>query len=253
VARRSAGASHGYLLTGLLGGLVSSTNVTFTFARLSRGDVELSRALAFGVVAANAVLYPRVLLAVAVLNPPLVQPLIPLLAGPALVATVAAASGAGRMPAAGPCQLAERNPLQLGAALQMTVLFQLVIVAVHLAGTIWGNAGVVTSAAVLGLTDVDALTMSMARGIAESGSLQLAAFAIAVGVLANTVFKLAVVVVFGEARFRAIAGGTLAVMVVTAAAVLLLRAPVGDADERAGRATAAEVLETSGEAAEPNR
>ena len=204
VARRSVGARHGYLVTGLLGGLVSSTNVTLTFARLSRGDGELARALASGAVAANAVLYARVIIAVLVLNPALVQPLIPLLAGPALVAAIAAAVGAGRSQLAAPCHLAERNPLQLGAALQMALLFQVVMVAVHVAREVWGHAGVVTSAAVLGLTDVDALTISMARSVAEPESLQFAAAAIAIGILANTVLKLAVVLVFGEARFRAI-------------------------------------------------
>src|SRR4029453_14197797 len=63
IARRLVGPGHGYLVTGLLGGLVSSTNVTFTFARASRDDTTMDRALAFGAVAANAMLYPRVLIA----------------------------------------------------------------------------------------------------------------------------------------------------------------------------------------------
>ena len=56
------------IVAGLLGGLVSSTNVTFTFARTSRVDDSSDRALAFGAIGANAMLYPRVMLAVAVLN-----------------------------------------------------------------------------------------------------------------------------------------------------------------------------------------
>ena len=55
------------------------------------------------------------------------------------------------------------NPLQLMAALQMAVMFQVMLMAVHVAGDIWGLAGVYGSAALLGLTDVDALTVSMAR------------------------------------------------------------------------------------------
>jgi hypothetical protein len=78
---------------------------------------------------------------------------------------------------------------------------------------------------VLGLTDVDALTVSMARGVAETGSAELAAVAIAIGALANTVLKLTLALFFGGARFRAIAGGTLAVMVLAASMVLLLHAP----------------------------
>jgi uncharacterized membrane protein (DUF4010 family) len=225
VARCIAGPGHGYLVTGLLGGLVSSTNVTFTFARLSRSDPAGARALAFGAVAANAMLYPRVIVAVSVLKPVLLYPLIPLLAGPALIAAVAAASGAGRVRAAGAPDLGQRNPLQLGAALQMAILFQVVMVVVHVAREVWGHAGVLTSAAVLGLTDVDALTVSMARG-AEAGSAALAAVAIAIGVLANTVLKLSLALLFGETRFRAIAGGTLAVMVLAASAVLLLHASI---------------------------
>ena len=68
VARRIVGPGHGYFVTGLLGGLVSSTNVTFSFARTSRIEPASARALAFGAVAANAMLYPRVLVATSVLN-----------------------------------------------------------------------------------------------------------------------------------------------------------------------------------------
>jgi uncharacterized membrane protein (DUF4010 family) len=218
VARRSVGPGHGYLLTGLLGGLLSSTSVTFTFARLSRSEPEAQRALAFGAVAASAVLYPRVILATAVLNPDLVAPLIPYLAVPALVAIVAAAWGARSSFVDGIADLQPENPLQLRAAIQMAGLFQAVLMAVHLARQFWGESGVLTSAAALGLTDVDALTVSMARGIARTASLETAALAIAIGVLANTALKLAVAVALGNARFRVIVGGTLAIMIVTATA-----------------------------------
>jgi uncharacterized membrane protein (DUF4010 family) len=78
IARRLVGPGHGYLVTGLLGGMVSSTNVTFTFARTSRSDLAMDRALAFGAVAANAMLYPRVLVATAILNPAVVRPSFPI-------------------------------------------------------------------------------------------------------------------------------------------------------------------------------
>jgi uncharacterized membrane protein (DUF4010 family) len=80
----------------------------------------------------------------------------------------------------------------------------------------WGDSGIWTSAAILGLTDVDALTVSMARGVAGSTSLQVAAVAIAIGVASNTVLKLGVAVVFGSSRFRMIAGGALLMMAVVA-------------------------------------
>jgi uncharacterized membrane protein (DUF4010 family) len=217
LARRVVGPGQGYLATGLIGGLISSTNVTFTFSRLSRTRRSSEVELAFGTLAANAVLYPRVLAVTSVLNPALVLPLLPYLLAPALVAFVAAFIGARRMSGAGEPLAIEANPLQLRAALQMSALFQLVLFAVYLAGDVWGRSGVLASAAVLGLTDVDALTMSMARGVAGTGSLPLAAAAIAVGVLANTALKLGVAAFFGSTRFRLIAGGGLALMIVAAA------------------------------------
>ena len=72
VARRIVGPGHGYLVTGLLGGLMSSTNVTFTFARLSRGDPRAGARAGVWRRGGNAMLYPRVVVAVSVLNPALV-------------------------------------------------------------------------------------------------------------------------------------------------------------------------------------
>lgn len=223
IARRLVGPGHGYLVTGLLGGLVSSTNVTFTFARTSRTDPAMDRALAFGAIAANAVLYPRVLVASAILNPALVVPLIPYLAPPALVATVVAAIGALRPAAVTAPQGSSPNPLQLTAALQMAVLFQAVLMVVHAVRERWGTSGVFTSAAVLGLTDVDALTVSMARDVAETVSPFVAATAIAIGVLTNTGMKLALALFFGSRGFRIVAGGGLVLMLVALAAVLAIR------------------------------
>ena len=222
VARRLVGSGQGYFVTGLIGGLVSSTNVTFTFARLSRGNPALERALAFGAVGANAVLYLRVLAATAVLNAALVPVLIPYLVMPALVGALTAATSLRRSSDAGAPVLPQDNPLQLRAAMQMAILFQGVLMVVFFARARWGESGVLTSAAVLGLTDVDALTVSMARGVAKTVSLEAAARAIAVGVLANTVVKLGVAVLLGSARYRAIVGGTLILMIAAAAAALVL-------------------------------
>src|SRR5688572_27003165 len=225
MARRLVGPDHGYLVTGLLGGLVSSTNVTFTFARASRSDASTDRALAFGAVAANAMLYPRVLIATAILNPAVMPTLISYLAAPALVAAIATAAGLRRSPKTGTADVALQNPLQLTAALQMAVLFQIVLMAVYVARTWWGESGVISSATVLGLTDVDALTVSMTTAVAQTVSATVAATAIAVGALANTGLKLVVAMVFGSSRFRTITGGALTLMLIAlGSALIVLRA-----------------------------
>lgn len=220
LARRVAGSRRGYLLTGLLGGMVSSTNVTFTFARTSRTDGAIDRNLAFGAVAANAMLYPRVLVATTVLNPAVARLLVPYLASPMLIAALAAAVGALGTSGTKPPEVTQRNPLQLTSALQMAILFQAVLMAVHAVHSFWGESGVFASAAVLGLTDVDALTVSMARDVAESATPTIAAAAIAIGVLANTGMKLGMALIFGSRRFKIIAGGALALMLVALGAAL---------------------------------
>jgi uncharacterized membrane protein (DUF4010 family) len=174
------------------------------------------------------VLYPRVLVASAILNRAVVAPLLPYLVPPALVAAMIAAAGARRSPAPAGSDVSPGNPLQLGAALQMVVLFQAVLMAVFVARQLWGTSGVFTSAAVLGLTDVDALTLSMTRDVAQTISPAIAAAAIAVGVLTNTAMKLMLALFLGSGRFRVLAGGALLLMLVALGAILALRLPLPD-------------------------
>jgi uncharacterized membrane protein (DUF4010 family) len=224
---RLVGRGHGYVIGGAIGGLISSTNVTFTFARLSRAEPASARALAVGAISASAVLYPRVLAALVVLNAPLVPAVAPYLIAPALIAAAAAGLGARGALTPESCvdteqPTASRNSLQLLAALQMATLFQLVIFLVNTAREVFGDAGVLTTAAVLGLTDVDALTLSMAREVARNAAVDTAALAIAIGILANTALKTGIALVFGSRRFRLIAGGTLALVGVSAVVSIAL-------------------------------
>ncbi len=223
LAGRLVGPRHGYLVAGLLGGLISSTNVTFTFARISRTQRALERELAVGVVAANAMLFPRVLLATAILNPAVVGSLSLYLAAPAALALLALVIGARTSQATHAPESSPRNPLQLTSALQMAMLFQVVLMVVHIARERAGAAGVFTSAALLGLTDVDALTVSMTKDVAEMLSPAIAAPAIAVGVMSNTGMKIALALAFGSARFRVLTGCALALMFVVLAGTLAVK------------------------------
>ena len=225
LARRMVGPGHGYLVTGLLGGMISSTNTTFTLARASSIERKLELALAFGAVAANTMLYPRVLLAASILNPAVVAPLAPLLAAPAVVGVAVALAGIRMSRSTDAPDEGAANPLQLRGALQMAALFQAVLMIVYVVRGYWGTSGVMVTAAVLGLTDVDALTISMSRDVAQSVSAVLAATAIAVGVLSNTGMKLVLAAFLGSGRFALITGGTLAAMLAALAGALFLRWP----------------------------
>ena len=224
IARLAVSARYGAAITGLIGGLVSSTGVTLTFARASRDRPEEGVPLAQGVLAACTVLVPRVLAAVALLAPALVLPLTVRLAPAFVVGLIAAAIGLRRM-GGEPVQTAISNPLQLGAALQMAAIFQVVLIGLHEMQQRFGGAGLRWSAVLLGLTDVDALTASMATQSRAGLAVEAAAAAITIGVVSNTVLKLAMAVTIGRGVFRWYVAAGLAA--VAAALVAALRATHG--------------------------
>jgi uncharacterized membrane protein (DUF4010 family) len=205
---RWLGTSRGYGVTGLLGGLVSSTAVTFQFSRKSRDAPTLGHALALGVVGACTVLVVRVGIIATALQPEVGLALIPYLA-PVLVVGAAVLLvlylRRGKKREREPAEPA-RNPLGLWNAIRMALAFQIVLLLVPLVRHLWGAEGVLASAAVLGLTDVDALTYSMTRLGAGGQAAELGAQAIAVGILSNTVLKLALALFLGRGEFRRIAG-----------------------------------------------
>jgi uncharacterized membrane protein (DUF4010 family) len=210
---RWLGTSRGYGLTGLLGGLVSSTAVTFQFARRSRDAPSLGRPLALGVVGACTVLVPRVEILATALQPQVALGLIPylvpvLLTGAAVVLLLYLRRGKKpQREAAEPA----RNPLALGNAIRLALVLQAVLLLVAWVRHQWGAKGVLASAALLGFADVDALLYSMTRlGGAETAT--LGAKAIAIGILSNTVLKLAFVLFLGRGEFRKIAGLGLAAL-----------------------------------------
>lgn len=206
VARRVVGPSRGYGVTGLFGGIVSSTAVTLAFSRRSRVEPQSARPLALGVVGACTVLLPRVAIVSAALAPAVAEALAPFLFPPLVVGVVLAAAAFRRQRPGEPANGDVGNPLRLLPAIQMAVAFQLAMLAIPLVQRWMGSAGVLASAAVLGLTDVDALTVSMTRLAHGGDAVALAARAIAIGILANTALKLTIVLVVGERRFAREAG-----------------------------------------------
>ncbi len=202
VARRVAGAHRGYKIAGALGGAISSTAVTLSFSRQSRRDAELSGALAGGVIAACTVLVPRVIVVSAVLNPGVAIQLLPFLAPPFVIGAALVTFGwRSKDDVVKRVDDAPDNPLNLGAAIRMAVAFQVAMTLIAWVRQYWGVPGLFATAAALGLTDVDALTVSMSRQQALLDA-SIAARAITVGILANTFMKLGIAVVLGRSSFR---------------------------------------------------
>lgn len=190
VAVRLAGARRGLLLTGLFGGIASSTAVAVSFARLSRTSPGSEALLAAGIVTASATMFMRVLLVLAIVRPALLAELgWPLGAG-ALVSL----AGAGwlarhpKEPAAVPT-IQIHNPFDFWIALRFGALLAGIMVLAHALPQWLGRPGLALLAAVSGLAEVDALTLSMARLAGGSVTLVGAALAIAIAAAVNTMVK----------------------------------------------------------------
>ena len=221
LARRIFGADRGYKLTGLLAGLVSSTSATLTFGRQSRSEPDLATPLAIGTVAACTMMFPRVLVALLVLNVDVARAALPYAAPPLILgACVLGFLRRGQPAPIGRSELS--NPLQLGPALQMAVTFQVVLLAVTWTRQQFGAGGLLASGAVLGLTDVDALTISMAKSALDGVTAHIAAQAIAIGMLVNCVLKSVVAVTLGARPFGRLVGATNAAMAAAIGIALLL-------------------------------
>jgi uncharacterized membrane protein (DUF4010 family) len=217
ISRRAIGAERGYGVTGALGGLISSTGVTLTFSRHSRDEPALSASLARGVLAACTVMVVRVAVVAAVLAPPVGAALWPRLAAPALVGGLILRLSWKREPGGGEKAATESgNPLRLASAIKMGALFQGGMMLLVLVKALAGTPGLYVSGALLGLADIDALTVSMTRPGAAADA-ELAARVIAIGVLADTVLKLGMSVAIGSPQFRRSAAPGLAALAVACA------------------------------------
>jgi uncharacterized membrane protein (DUF4010 family) len=220
LARKAVGAERGYGVTGLLGGLVSSTAVTFQFSRLSRDDPSLGTGLAVGVMGASTVLLPRILVISTLLNADVARALLPFLVPPMVVGAILLLVAAARRWE--PVQKARgtdviQNPLRLTSAIKMALAFQASLMLISYVSNAIGASGVLASAALIGLTDMDALTLSMSRLGTTPDLVRLAARAIAIGLLGNSALKIALTIGLGTSRYRQLALAGLAALAITGA------------------------------------
>ena len=214
MATRLAGPGRGLMWLGLLGGLASSTAATLTLARRCRTDGLPPASVATAIVGASSVMMARMAVLLAVLAPGAAPVLaVPLLAMGA-VAGILAFVGFRRSEGLLTAPLPLANPLELGMAIKLAAVIVLVMGAVSVLQDRFGDAGTWAVAAVAGLADVDAITLTVARVASHSGIGYCAgALALAIAAAANMLTKIVVVqVLAGRALASRVAAAFAAVV-----------------------------------------
>lgn len=225
VATRLLGTDRGLPLTGITGGLVSSTAVTLEFARQSREPAmaDAIPSLVAGLLLSWFVMFVRVLVMVLVVNHGLLPPLLPPF-GAMAVATILLAWHHHRASPARPEARAVplKNPFSLTQAAKFAAFFALVLLVVKLSQAYAPESGMYFVAGLAGTTDVDAITLSMAQYAASGGAPAIAVNAITLAALTNTLVKTAMAATLGGRALRRPMLVAAPVIVVTGAAALLL-------------------------------
>ena len=216
---RLIGQRRGTLLTGLLGGLVSSTAVTVSFSRFARTQPAQRDIALAGILVSTATMFPRTLVVCAVVAPQLTARI----AAPLLVAAVviyAAGIAFARLtvrdtPANKPEHDAPQNPLSLKTALLFTLFLALVMVMVRGMNAWLGAPGLYLLAVLSGMVDIDAVTLSFGAMASDDAARAPAlAGGILVAAATNTLIKPVIGLVFGG---RYIAGRLFASLVLAIA------------------------------------
>ncbi|MDG0855820.1 MgtC/SapB family protein [Roseateles puraquae] len=191
VLMRWLGARRGLTVTALLGGLVSSTATTATLARWARETPAWRALAAGGAILACSAMFARMAVLVAVVAPALGSGPILTFAAMAVTGGILGALLAKRSVAEGLPDLNVGNPLKLSAALQFGAFLAGVILAGRFLADRLGDAGVLITAAVSGLVDVDAITLSIGRMVLEgSVAASVATFALFIAATVNQLTKL---------------------------------------------------------------
>ncbi len=207
--RRLIGAGRGIELAGVAGGLGSSTAVTLSFSRQSRASPDLGPVYASGILLATSIMFVRVAVVVAAIQPALLKYLsVPLLIlvglsiGTARLLKSRSKAESGLITAMDIEPSLHKNPLELWAAVNFGLIFAVVMFVARAAHIHLGSTGIYASSAAAGLADVDAITISLSDMASVTIPPPVAATGIVTALSANTLVKMAITASLGGAELR---------------------------------------------------
>lgn len=203
-AIKIGGAKRGILFTSVFAGLSSSTALTLQFSHLSREQGGISPLLASGILLSCGTMFPRLLIVLSVLNPQLVSLLWPIV----LVMMIALYLPAWWIWRRSEVEKIEQsnkqtNPLALQSALFFGVVLAIIMLLSHALSDWFGSAGILVLSAVSGITDVDAISLTLGRQSTQSLAIEVAVLGIFIAASVNTIVKMGMVLMIGARQLWA--------------------------------------------------
>ncbi len=222
-AIKIGGERRGILFTSVFAGLSSSTALTLQFSQLSKEQPRISPLLASGILLSCGTMFPRLIVVLTVLNPPLVKLLWPII----LSMMVAMYFMAWRIWREVDIENIEsdnkqKNPLALQSAVFFGLVLAMIMLLSHALSDWFGDAGTLILSALSGITDVDAISLALARQSSQTLSLSTAALGIVIAASVNTLVKMGMVVVLGDKSLARRIAPAMLLSVLTGAAVFVL-------------------------------
>ncbi|SET56939.1 MULTISPECIES: MgtC/SapB family protein [Marinobacter] len=220
-AIRVGGTEKGILFTSLFAGLSSSTALTLHFARQSRRNGELSPIYAAGILIACGTMFPRILIYGAIIN----RELLPALTGPVLTMAAVLYLAAGLIWASHRHNIRvnqpelSQNPLDLKSALVFGVLLTVILLLGEWLSEWLGDLGIYVLAATSGITDVDAITLSLTRMSLASIAGATAVLGIVIAASVNNLVKSMMAAFIGTVRLGFLVGLPMAISLTAGLAV----------------------------------
>jgi len=198
------GSDKGILLTGILGGLVSSTVVTWVFSKKSKEVPSLSSNCAVAILAASTIMVIRVVVWVVIFN----KALLPELLFPMILIFLTGIGTSIFFYKKQQSVEKVKTDFPLGEALNLReamvfgLLYTGILLLVSYANDQFGSKGIFLSSAIAALTDIDAITISVSKLAGYKVSLLTAQNAILLATLCNTIVKLGISIWAGSKNLR---------------------------------------------------
>lgn len=216
------GKDRGIILTSLLGGLVSSTALTYSLSKKSKIEVPLSFNYGLGVITASSMMFLRILLIISILNFSLVVPLFIPVVMFAFVGIVASIFFYKRNLNLHEAEIELKNPFELKSAFIFGIVFGLTIFLSKAAQVYFGDPGLYVASALAGFSSVDAITISISRLYNQSVTLLVAMKAIVFATISNTVIKMFIASIWGSVELRQVVWKGLSVLLVVQIIYLII-------------------------------